>query len=206
MIVGIGIDAVDIDRVERMFADKGERMLQRLFTDDELAYIKTEAVAGPAPRRAARREGSRLQGACGQRARSRHRLARRRGVSRGPTVRPSCACTGARRSGSRAGGDDGACLADAQRDDGGRGGDRRALSVCGRRGLHHPRESRYIPSAMIPHCQTRPAPQRSVDAHAGVGPAAARVARSRIIRSSASPTSSASPSRNTARASMSRAD
>mgnify|MGYP001553206907 CR=1 FL=1 len=39
MIVGIGIDAVEIDRVGRMFADKGERMLQRLFTADELAYI-----------------------------------------------------------------------------------------------------------------------------------------------------------------------
>ena len=31
MIVGLGIDAVDIERVERMFADKPERMLQRLF-------------------------------------------------------------------------------------------------------------------------------------------------------------------------------
>jgi holo-[acyl-carrier protein] synthase len=40
VIVGIGIDAVEIDRVGRMFADKGERMLHRLFTDDELSYIK----------------------------------------------------------------------------------------------------------------------------------------------------------------------
>ena len=39
MIVGIGIDAVEIDRVGRMFADKGERMLTRLFTGDELSYI-----------------------------------------------------------------------------------------------------------------------------------------------------------------------
>jgi holo-[acyl-carrier protein] synthase len=44
MIVGIGIDAVEIHRVERMFADKGERMLKRLFTGEELSYI-SEKVA-----------------------------------------------------------------------------------------------------------------------------------------------------------------
>jgi holo-[acyl-carrier protein] synthase len=44
MIVGIGIDAVEIDRVGRMFADKGERMLHRLFTGDELSYIKEKPL------------------------------------------------------------------------------------------------------------------------------------------------------------------
>lgn len=44
MIVGIGIDAVDIARIERMFADKGNRMLQRLFTVDELAYLSTKVA------------------------------------------------------------------------------------------------------------------------------------------------------------------
>jgi holo-[acyl-carrier protein] synthase len=44
MIVGIGIDAVEIERVGRMFADKGERMLHRLFTSDELAYIKEKPL------------------------------------------------------------------------------------------------------------------------------------------------------------------
>jgi holo-[acyl-carrier protein] synthase len=44
MIVGIGIDAVEIDRVERMFADKRERMLQRLFSADEIAYITSKAA------------------------------------------------------------------------------------------------------------------------------------------------------------------
>lgn len=43
MIVGIGVDAVDIDRVERMFADKGQRMLDRLFTPEELAYLQSKA-------------------------------------------------------------------------------------------------------------------------------------------------------------------
>jgi holo-[acyl-carrier protein] synthase len=42
MIRGLGIDAVDIDRIERMFADKGERMLERLFTPDELEYIRSK--------------------------------------------------------------------------------------------------------------------------------------------------------------------
>jgi holo-[acyl-carrier protein] synthase len=39
MICGIGIDAVEIDRVERMYAELGDRMLRRLFTGDELTYI-----------------------------------------------------------------------------------------------------------------------------------------------------------------------
>ena len=44
MIVGIGIDAVDIHRVERMFADWGDRMLKRLFSPSELAYLATKGV------------------------------------------------------------------------------------------------------------------------------------------------------------------
>jgi holo-[acyl-carrier protein] synthase len=42
MIVGIGIDAVDIHRVERMCADWGDRMLKRLFSANELAYLATK--------------------------------------------------------------------------------------------------------------------------------------------------------------------
>ncbi|HXT14499.1 MAG TPA: holo-ACP synthase [Gemmatimonadaceae bacterium] len=44
MIAGIGIDAVEIDRVERMYAELGERMLNRLFTGDELTYV-TDKIA-----------------------------------------------------------------------------------------------------------------------------------------------------------------
>lgn len=44
MIVGIGVDAIDIDRVERMFADKRDRMLSRLFTEEEVAYVTTKAL------------------------------------------------------------------------------------------------------------------------------------------------------------------
>ena len=42
MIVGIGIDAVDIDRIERMFASKRERMLNRLFSEAEVAFLSTK--------------------------------------------------------------------------------------------------------------------------------------------------------------------
>ena len=38
MIAGLGIDLVDIARVERMLSEKGERVLERLFTPDEVAY------------------------------------------------------------------------------------------------------------------------------------------------------------------------
>ena len=46
MIVGLGIDAVDIDRIDRMLADKGERMLERLFTAGELSYFATKSAPG----------------------------------------------------------------------------------------------------------------------------------------------------------------
>lgn len=38
MIVGLGIDVVDIPRVERMLASKGDHMLARLFTPAEVEY------------------------------------------------------------------------------------------------------------------------------------------------------------------------
>ena len=41
MIAGVGIDQVDIARVERMLERKGERMLGRLFTADEVTYAKS---------------------------------------------------------------------------------------------------------------------------------------------------------------------
>ena len=46
MIVGLGIDAVDIDRVERMLADRGERMLARLFSEGERRYVQTKVAPG----------------------------------------------------------------------------------------------------------------------------------------------------------------
>ena len=45
MIAGVGIDLVDIARVDRLLDAKGERALRRLFTAGEVAY----ALARPLP-------------------------------------------------------------------------------------------------------------------------------------------------------------
>jgi holo-[acyl-carrier protein] synthase len=44
MIVGIGIDAVDIERVVRMVANHGDRMSERLFLPGEITYFKTKSA------------------------------------------------------------------------------------------------------------------------------------------------------------------
>lgn len=43
MIVGIGIDLVDIARVERLLDSKGSRVCARLFSDAEVAYANGRA-------------------------------------------------------------------------------------------------------------------------------------------------------------------
>lgn len=52
MIVGIGVDLVEIGRVERLLDDKGERALRRLFSDGEIDYASRRAM--PAMHLAAR--------------------------------------------------------------------------------------------------------------------------------------------------------
>ena len=52
MIVGVGIDLVEIARVRRLVEGKGDRALQRLFTDGELAYANRKT--DPFPHLAAR--------------------------------------------------------------------------------------------------------------------------------------------------------
>jgi len=42
VIVGIGVDAVDIDRIERMFESKSDRMLNRLFRAAEVAFLSSK--------------------------------------------------------------------------------------------------------------------------------------------------------------------
>lgn len=44
MIVGIGIDAIDISRIERMLAERGERLLERLFTSGEQSHVTSKAA------------------------------------------------------------------------------------------------------------------------------------------------------------------
>ncbi len=43
MIRGMGLDAVEVARVERMLADHGPRIVERLFTADEAAYAMARA-------------------------------------------------------------------------------------------------------------------------------------------------------------------
>jgi holo-[acyl-carrier protein] synthase len=47
MIVGVGIDLVEVERMQRLLDRKGERALERLFTDGERAY----AALHPQPAR-----------------------------------------------------------------------------------------------------------------------------------------------------------
>ncbi len=41
MIVAIGVDTVEIARIDRLLRDSGERFVQRLFTEAEAAYCRT---------------------------------------------------------------------------------------------------------------------------------------------------------------------
>jgi len=43
MIAGVGLDVVDVQRVGTLLADKGERALARLFTDEERRYCEGKA-------------------------------------------------------------------------------------------------------------------------------------------------------------------
>ena len=43
MILGIGIDVVDIARARRMLVTYGDRILQRTCTDAEIAYVRSHA-------------------------------------------------------------------------------------------------------------------------------------------------------------------
>ena len=43
MIVAIGIDLVEINRIEEVFARRGDRFRVRVFTDDEINYCERRA-------------------------------------------------------------------------------------------------------------------------------------------------------------------
>jgi len=43
MIVAIGIDLVEIARIEEVFARRGDRFRARVFTDDEISYCERRA-------------------------------------------------------------------------------------------------------------------------------------------------------------------
>jgi holo-[acyl-carrier protein] synthase len=43
MIVAIGVDAVEIERIRGLYARSGDRFVQRVFTDNEAAYCTTRS-------------------------------------------------------------------------------------------------------------------------------------------------------------------
>jgi holo-[acyl-carrier protein] synthase len=47
LILGVGLDLIEIERAERLLAGKGDRALARLLTAREIAYVRRRAVAGP---------------------------------------------------------------------------------------------------------------------------------------------------------------
>jgi holo-[acyl-carrier protein] synthase len=40
-VIGVGVDLVDLERVARLLANKGEHAMQKFFTDEERAYLAT---------------------------------------------------------------------------------------------------------------------------------------------------------------------
>lgn len=46
-IIGIGIDATDIPRIEKAIARHGDRFLRRVFTDREMAYCSAKLHSAP---------------------------------------------------------------------------------------------------------------------------------------------------------------
>ena len=40
-VIGVGVDLVDLERIARLLASKGEHAMHRFFTDDERAYLQT---------------------------------------------------------------------------------------------------------------------------------------------------------------------
>ena len=63
-IIGIGIDATDIPRIDRAIARYGDRFLRRVFTDREIAYCSAKRHSAPsyAGRFAAKEAGMKALG------------------------------------------------------------------------------------------------------------------------------------------------
>ena len=40
-VLGVGVDLVDLERIARLLASKGEHAMQRFFNEDERAYLQT---------------------------------------------------------------------------------------------------------------------------------------------------------------------
>jgi holo-[acyl-carrier protein] synthase len=64
MLAGTGIDLIEVPRIARSIERYGERFLQRIFTDDEIAYCRARASAAEsfAARFAAKEAGAKALG------------------------------------------------------------------------------------------------------------------------------------------------
>ena len=62
MVVGIGIDVVEIARIRRLMERWQERFLRRVFTDEELGVRVRSPRSRRAPGRPVRREGGHAEG------------------------------------------------------------------------------------------------------------------------------------------------
>lgn len=64
MLVGTGIDAVEVERIARAIERFGDRFLERIFTTDEIAYCRARAGAAEsfAARFAAKEAGAKALG------------------------------------------------------------------------------------------------------------------------------------------------
>ena len=64
MLVGTGIDLVEVPRIARSMERFGERFLRRIFTDEEIAYCRAKATAAEsfAARFAAKEAGAKALG------------------------------------------------------------------------------------------------------------------------------------------------
>ena len=85
-VVGVGVDAVDVDRFRRVLARR-PALADRLFTDGELADARRGRRPGPRPGRPLRRQGGRHEGP--RRRPRRLRLHRRRGGPRSASTPPA---------------------------------------------------------------------------------------------------------------------
>jgi holo-[acyl-carrier protein] synthase len=57
MVLGVGIDLVDLERIRTLLANKGEHAMARFFSDDERRYLATRPdAAGHAAARIAAKE------------------------------------------------------------------------------------------------------------------------------------------------------
>ena len=92
MIYGIGVDLVEIDRMERAIARSGPRLVERLYTADERAYCsgKRLACACFAARFACKEA---FLKALGTGLRKHMRWRDIEVHRRTPSANPSCACT-----------------------------------------------------------------------------------------------------------------